>query len=166
MKVGGELAVMRDSAVTSQSDLFRGELFALPILLLALLLVFRGLRAALMPIIGALVTVAGALLLLRAVTGITDVSGYAVDVVALFGIALAVDYSLLMVNRFREERAAGHDAAAAVARTVETAGRTITYLGDDRDRVPGRAVRVRRPDVQLAGHRRHRHHPDRRCSPG
>jgi putative drug exporter of the RND superfamily len=127
VKVGGELAVMRDSAVTSQSDLFRGELFALPVLLLALLLVFRGLRAALLPILGSLVSVAGALLLLRAVTGITDVSGYAVDVVALFGLALSVDYSLLMVNRFREERAAGHDAAGAVVRSVETAGRTITY---------------------------------------
>ena len=127
VKVGGELAVMRDSAVTSQSDLFRGELFALPVLLLALLLVFRGLRAALLPILGSLVSVAGALLLLRAVTGITDVSGYAVDVVALFGLALSVDYSLLMVNRFREERAAGHDAADAVVRSVETAGRTITY---------------------------------------
>ena len=127
VKVGGELAVMRDSAVTSQSDLFRGELFALPVLLLALLLVFRGLRAALLPILGSLVSVAGALLLLRAVTGITDVSGYAVDVVALFGLALSVDYSLLMVNRFREERAAGHGAAGAVVRSVETAGRTIAY---------------------------------------
>jgi putative drug exporter of the RND superfamily len=127
VKVGGELAVMRDSAVTSQSDLFRGELFALPVLLLALLLVFRGLRAALLPILGSLVTVAGALLLLRAATGITDVSGYAVDVVALFGLALSVDYSLLMVNRFREERAAGHGASDAVVRSVGTAGRTITY---------------------------------------
>ena len=49
------------------------------------------------------------------------------NVVALFGLALSVDYSLLMVNRFREERAAGHDAAGAVVRSVETAGRTITY---------------------------------------
>jgi putative drug exporter of the RND superfamily len=127
VKVGGELAVMRDTAVTSQSDLFRGELIALPVLLLALLLVFRGLRAALLPVLGALVTVAGALLLLLAVTGVLDVSGYAVDVVALFGLALSVDYSLLMVNRFREERGAGHGAADAVVRSVEAAGRTITY---------------------------------------
>ena len=91
-------------------------------------------------------------------------SGYAVNVVALFGLALAVDYSLLMVNRFREERAAGHGAAGAVVRSVETAGRTITYLRGDRDGVAGRAVRVRRPDVQLAGHRRDRHHAGRRCS--
>jgi RND superfamily putative drug exporter len=127
VKVGGELAVMRDSAVTSQSDLFRGELIALPVLLLALLLVFRGLRAALLPVLGALVTVAGALLLLLVVTGVINVSGYAVDVVALFGLALSVDYSLLMVNRFREERGAGHDAADAVVRSVQTAGRTITF---------------------------------------
>jgi RND superfamily putative drug exporter len=119
-KVGGELAVMRDSAVTSQSDLFRGELIALPVLLLALLLVFRGLRAALLPVLGAL-------LLLLVVTGVINVSGYAVDVVALFGLALSVDYSLLMVNRLREERGAGHDAADAVVRSVQTAGRTITF---------------------------------------
>ncbi len=127
VKVGGELAVMRDGAVTSKSDLVRGELIALPILLVALLLVFRGLRAAVIPILGALVTAAGALLLLLVVTGVIDVSGYAVDVVALFGLALSVDYSLLMVNRFREERGAGYDAADAVVRTVAAAGRTITY---------------------------------------
>jgi RND superfamily putative drug exporter len=127
VKVGGELAVMRDGAVTSESDLVRGELIALPILLVALLLVFRGLRAAVIPILGALVTAAGALLLLLVVTGVIDVSGYAVDVVALFGLALSVDYSLLMVNRFREERGAGYDAADAVVRAVAAAGRTITY---------------------------------------
>lgn len=127
VKVGGELAVMRDAAVTSQSDLLRGELIALPVLLLALLLVFRGLRAALLPVLGALVTAAGALLLLLAVTSVIDVSGYAVDVVALFGLALSVDYSLLMVNRFREERGAGHSPPDAVVRSVEAAGRTITY---------------------------------------
>jgi RND superfamily putative drug exporter len=128
-KVGGELAVSRDQMAATQSDLVKGELIALPILLLALFFVFRGWRSALMPVMGALVTVAGALLILLGVTKVIDVGGYAIDVVALFGIALAVDYSLLIVNRFREERAAdaGGDLAAAVARTVETAGRTISF---------------------------------------
>ena len=113
----------------TQTDLVKGELIALPILLLALLFVFRGWRSALMPVISALVTVAGALLILLAVTKAIDVGGYAIDVVALFGIALAVDYSLLMVSRFREERAAALEAdlAPAVTRTVQTAGRTITF---------------------------------------
>jgi RND superfamily putative drug exporter len=125
--VGGDLAVMHDQELTMSSDLVHGEAIALPILLVALLLVFRGVRAALIPVLGALVTVAGALLLLLGVTGFLDVSSYAVDVVALFGIALAVDYSLLIVNRFREERGAGHDVADAVARSIAAAGRTITF---------------------------------------
>lgn len=65
---------------------------------------FRGRRAALLPLAGALVTVtvAGALLLLLAATEFIDVASYAVDVIALFGLALAVDHSLLIVSRFRE----------------------------------------------------------------
>ncbi|MEP7193944.1 MAG: MMPL family transporter [Actinomycetota bacterium] len=62
-----------------------------------------GLRPALLPIIAAFATMAGSLLVLLGMTQVTDVGGYAVDVVILFGLALAVDYSLLMVNRYREE---------------------------------------------------------------
>jgi putative drug exporter of the RND superfamily len=127
VKVGGDLAVMRDEMMATQSDLYKGELIALPILLLALLLVFRGWRAAVLPIFAALVTSAGALLLLLGVTHITDVASYAVDVVILFGLALAVDYSLLMVNRFREERAAGAGVPAAVELAASRAGRTVTF---------------------------------------
>jgi RND superfamily putative drug exporter len=127
VKVGGQLAVMHEEMKTSQNDLVRGQIITLPILLIALLFVFRGFRAAVLPILGALVTVAGALLLLLGVTKIVDVASYAVDVVALFGLALAVDYSLLMVNRFREERGAGHDVPTAVEHTTAAAGRTITF---------------------------------------
>ena len=88
---------------------------------------FRGWRAALVPLAGALVTVAGALLLLLAATEFIDVASYAVDVIALFGLALAVDYSLLIVSRFREERADGTDVPTAVERTVTTAGRTLVF---------------------------------------
>ena len=125
--VGGELAVLHEQMTAAQHDLVRGEMLALPILLLALLLVFRGFRAAVLPIVAALVTVAGALLLLLSVSGAVDLAGYAVDVVALFGLALSVDYSLLMVTRFREERAAGHGVDDAVVRTVTAAGRTIAF---------------------------------------
>jgi putative drug exporter of the RND superfamily len=125
--VGGDLAVMRDEMASSEGDLIRGELIALPILLLALLFVFRGWRSALLPLAGALATVAGALLLLRAATNFLDVAGYAVDVVVLFGLGLAVDYSLLMISRFREERAHGTDVAHAVELAVTRAGRTIVF---------------------------------------
>jgi RND superfamily putative drug exporter len=125
--VGGDLAVSRDGMAASQNDLVRGELIALPILLIALFFIFGGLRAALLPIFAALATTAGALLLLMAMTHVTDVASYAVDVIILFGLALAVDYSLLMVNRFREARAAGEDITAAVEHTTGTAGRTVTF---------------------------------------
>jgi len=125
--VGGDLAVSRDGMAASQNDLYRGELIALPILLIALFFIFGGLRAALLPIFAALATTAGALLLLMGMTHLTDVASYAVDVIILFGLALAVDYSLLMVNRFREDRAAGEDITAAVEHTVGTAGRTVTF---------------------------------------
>src|SRR3954447_8628608 len=127
IRVGGDLGVFRDGMATTQRDLLVGELIALPLLLVALFFVFHGVRPALLPLAGALVTTAGALLLLLGVTQFTDVASYAVDVVILFGLALAVDYSLLIVNRFREERAAGADARAALERTTASAGRTITF---------------------------------------
>jgi RND superfamily putative drug exporter len=61
VQVGGELGVMRDGMTSSQRDLMRGEIIALPVLLIALILIFGGLRAALLPVVGALVTSAGAL---------------------------------------------------------------------------------------------------------
>ena len=127
VRVGGDLAFNRDSMTQMQKDLMMGEAIALPILLIALIFVFRGFRVALIPIAGALVTVAGALLLTLATTTVMDVGSYAVDVITLFGIALSVDYSLLMANRFREQRAAGADVLEATARTTATAGRTIAF---------------------------------------
>jgi putative drug exporter of the RND superfamily len=127
VKVGGDLAVSRDVMRAISRDLYLGELIALPILLLGLIFVFRGVRVAFIPLAGALVTVAGAMLLLLGTTYVMDVGSYAVDVVVLFGIALAVDYSLLMANRFREERAAGGQVVKVTARTTAAAGRTITF---------------------------------------
>jgi RND superfamily putative drug exporter len=127
VQVGGDLGVNQDGMVASEKDLMRGEAIALPILLFALFFIFRGWRAALLPIAAALSTVSGALILLMGMTHVTDVAQYSVDVITLFGLALAVDYSLLMVNRFREARASGADVAAAVEYTGATAGRTITF---------------------------------------
>ena len=127
VRVGGDLAFSRDQMSQMSKDLMMGEAVAMPILLLALVFVFRGVRVALIPIAGALVTVAGALLLLLGTTTVLDVGSFAVDVITLFGIALAVDYSLLMANRFREQRAAGADVQEATAQTTATAGRTITF---------------------------------------
>ena len=127
VQVGGDLGVNRDGMVASYNDLLRGEAVALPVLVLALFFIFRGWRAAMLPIAAALVTTAGALILLMGMTHVTDIAQYSVDVIILFGLALAVDYSLLMVNRFREARAAGAGVTAAVEYTAATAGRTVTF---------------------------------------
>ncbi len=127
VKVGGDLAFGRDVMNQTSTDLLMGEAVALPLLLIALGLVFRSVRLALIPLAGALVTVAGAMLLLLAATNVMDVGSYAIDVVTLFGLALAVDYSLLMTNRFRERRAAGSDSRQATVETTAAAGRTITF---------------------------------------
>jgi putative drug exporter of the RND superfamily len=127
VQVGGDLGVNRDNMVASQNDLYRGEAIALPVLLIALFFIFRGWRAAMLPLAAALATVSGALILLMAMTHVTDIATYSVDVITLFGLALAVDYSLLMVKRFREARAAGAGVPAAVEFTAATAGRTVTF---------------------------------------
>ena len=127
VQVGGDLGQMKDGMAAIQNDLFRGSEIALPILLVALVFMFGGLRAALLPVFGALAAAAGTLLVLLGVTYVTNVAPYAVDVVMLLGLGLAVDYSLLMVNRFREARAAGLTVAEAVERTAATAGRTVTF---------------------------------------
>ena len=127
VQVGGYLGVNSDGMVASYNDLLRGEAVALPVLVLALFFIFRGWRAAMLPIAAALGTTAGALILLMGMTHVTSIAQYSVDVITLFGLALAVDYSLLMVNRFREARAAGADVPAAVEYTAATAGRTVTF---------------------------------------
>ena len=85
--------------------------------------------AAVTPLLVAIVAVAGALLILLGVSEVADISAYSVNVVTMLGLGLAVDYSLLVISRFREERAAGLDLPAAIERTLATAGRTVAFSG-------------------------------------
>ena len=127
VKVGGDAGAMADNMTASESDLLRASLLAFPVLLVALFFIFRGLRAALVPIIAALAAMGTTFIALLGVTYVTSLAPYATDVVMLLGLGLAVDYSLLMVNRFREARATGASVAAATQHTVATAGRTVTF---------------------------------------
>jgi RND superfamily putative drug exporter len=117
---------MNDSA---KSDLARAELIGLPLVLLIMLLIFRSLRVGVIPLLVALVSIAGSLLILLGFASITSVSVFAANVVTMLGLGLAVDYSLLAISRFREERGRGIDVPGAVERTVATAGRTILFSG-------------------------------------
>jgi RND superfamily putative drug exporter len=127
VQVGGDAAVTADMNSGLSNDLIRGGLISFPILLIALVFIFGGLRAALLPLIGALTTMTGALLALLGISYLTSLSRLVLDVVLLFGLALAVDYGLLMVSRFREARACGADIAGAVAHAGATAGRTVAF---------------------------------------
>ena len=102
----------------SENDLLRGEAIALPIAFVAMIFLLGGLRAAGMPFLVALAGVITSLAVLVAATMLGDVSIFSINVVNMLGIGLGIDYGLLMINRFREERGRGRDLHDAVARTV------------------------------------------------
>jgi RND superfamily putative drug exporter len=124
--VGGGPLQDREFEDQVQADLSRAELFSLPVVLVLLLVVFGGIVAAGLPVLVALVGVAGSLLALLGISALTDVSVYSVNVVTMLGLGLAVDYALLLVSRFREERTRD-GLPAAVEAAVATAGRTVVF---------------------------------------
>jgi uncharacterized membrane protein YdfJ with MMPL/SSD domain len=128
-RVGGAVAFQQTTDELTEKDLARGEMYAMPILLLLLLLIFRGAVAASLPMIIGLLSVLGALTTTRVIAGATEVSTFAVNTITLLGLGMAIDYSLLMVSRYREEIAAGHSTVTAVSRTVASAGRTVLISG-------------------------------------
>jgi RND superfamily putative drug exporter len=125
--VGGFAAVFHEVGTTIEDDLVRAESIALPITLVLLLLVFGSVVAASLPLaIGAL-SVVGTFAVLRILTTFTDLSIFSLNLTTAMGLGLAIDYSLFVVSRYREELRAGHEPAAAVQRTVRTAGRTVAF---------------------------------------
>jgi putative drug exporter of the RND superfamily len=107
----------------------KGELLALPFLLIILLLVFRSPIAAAIPLAFGAITVVASRGILYFFTGWFEIDAFALTVCSMMGLALGVDYSLLMVSRFREELAAGSDAAEAARLTRRHAGRTVCFAG-------------------------------------
>ena len=123
------LAVGGDFDRYLQADLHRAEFISLPLALILLLLVFATVVAALLPLgVGGLAVVgglAGVGLLAR----VTDVSTYATNIVTLIGLGVAIDYSLFIVNRFREELARGRGVEESLSITMATSGRAVTFSG-------------------------------------
>ncbi|RFU41492.1 MMPL family transporter [Actinomadura logoneensis] len=130
VRFGGVTAMTEQVNARAGRDIARAESVSMPLLVVLLVVVFGSLVAASLPLaVGGLVAL-GSFAVLRAVTAVTDVSTFAVNVVTILGLGLAIDYGLLMVTRFRDElRADGSDLDAAVARTVATAGRTVAVSG-------------------------------------
>ncbi|MBU3701951.1 MAG: MMPL family transporter, partial [Acidimicrobiia bacterium] len=123
--LGGSDAVFADIGRTIGGDLLRAELIAIPLTLVLLLFVFRSLVAALLPLFVGVIAIFGTLLSLFIIGSVTDVSIYAVNLTTALGLGLAIDYSLFIVSRFREELHAGHSVEESVVRTVNSAGRTV-----------------------------------------
>ncbi|MFD4355683.1 MMPL family transporter [Nocardia sp. NPDC058518] len=127
VRAGGFAMLMHETVQQSKTDIAKGEAIAFPLTLIALLFVFGGLVAASLPLlvaIGTVLTTMGALWLL---TLFTPLSVTATNVATLLGLGLAIDYSLLIVNRYRDELADGRTPAGAVATTLRTAGRTVAF---------------------------------------
>ncbi|SEB54119.1 putative drug exporter of the RND superfamily [Nocardioides exalbidus] len=134
--VGGPLLAEEAFAEQAISDAARGEGVAVVVLLVVLVLALGGIAAGVLPVVTALASVAGALLVLASLARLTPVSDYAVNVVTLLGLGLAVDYALLVLARFREERARQGRrtdeqgaVADALATTLATAGRAVLVSG-------------------------------------
>ena len=124
--VGGAAvgAVQINDAVIK--DLGFAELLAFPVLMGLSLLFFRG-RAALMPLLVGIATVLGTFLALTAVNRLYGLSVFALNLVIGLGLGLAIDYTLFLLTRFREELARGAEVDAALARTLTHAGRSILF---------------------------------------
>jgi RND superfamily putative drug exporter len=127
VRVGGSLGVQDEIEGRVNHDVLISESIALPISLAVLVLVFGGLVAALLPLVVGLTSIITTMLVLLLLTSITDVSVHALTVATAFGLGLSIDFGLLMVSRFREERGRGRDHESAIIATVTTAGRTIIF---------------------------------------
>jgi len=125
----GNIAITHDFNEILESDLQRAEIVSLPLALVLLLLVFSTIVAALLTLGVGILAVVGGVAGTFALTRITDVSQYALNVVTLIGLGVAIDYSLFIVNRFREELRKGASVDDAIARAMSTAGRAIAFSG-------------------------------------
>lgn len=127
--VGGLAAGFNEVNDTVRTDLVRAELIAFPLLALLLLIVFRGVIAASIPLLVGMVSVGGTFLALLVMSKFVDTSVFALNITTAMGLGLAVDYGLLMVSRYREELERNGATRESHRRLVESAGRTIVFSG-------------------------------------
>jgi putative drug exporter of the RND superfamily len=127
--VSGQPAIQRDLDPVFSRDLARGESIALPIALAVLLAVFGLSLAATIPFLFAAATITGTLGIVFIVAHHMTMATYVTNLVQLIGLGIAIDYSLLIVYRFREELERGGTKDAAIVRTMETAGRAVLFSG-------------------------------------
>ena len=127
MTVGGAAVAQAQVNDQVEEDLRRAELLAFPLLFLLSLLFFRSLVAALLPLLVGGLAIVGTFLMLRIASEVGSVSIFALNLVTGLGLGLAIDYSLFMVSRYREEIARTGPGLEAMRRTMATAGRTVLF---------------------------------------
>lgn len=127
--IGGDEPQAQETNTTSGQDTLRAELATLPFVLIALIIVFGGILAALLPLIAAVAAVAGSFAMVLLFSTFLNLDSTVMSVVSLLGLGLSIDYGLLLVARYRDELVAGHTPDEAAARTWATAGRTILFSG-------------------------------------
>jgi RND superfamily putative drug exporter len=127
VRPGGLSAVYHDVNVIIEEDTKKADAIAIPVTLVLLILVFGSVVAALLPLAVGLLAIIGTFLVLTVVASMTEVSIYALSLTTAMGLGLAIDYSLFIVSRYREELRNGLAPDDAVRRSVVTAGRTVTF---------------------------------------
>ncbi len=124
---GGYALTNQELNERTTSDLERAELLAFPLLLLLSFWFFRGLVAALLPLLVGGFAIVLAFLGLRLIDQFTPISVFALNLISGMGLGLGIDYSLFVLYRYREELAGGADTHEAIARTLRTVGRTVLF---------------------------------------
>jgi uncharacterized membrane protein YdfJ with MMPL/SSD domain len=128
--LGGFAVSFEEVNDQARSDLTKAELIAFPLLAILLLLAFRGLVAAAIPLLLGVISILGTFLVLRVMSGAVGTSLFALNIATALSLGLAVDYGLLMVSRYREELdRAGAPTREAHRRMVQSAGRTVLFSG-------------------------------------
>ncbi len=121
--------ITKDSAEQSEKDLQKAELVSLPIVALVLVLVFASIVAAGMPLLVAGLAIPSSLAIIYIVAQQVEMSIFVLNIATMLGLALAIDYSLFIVSRYREELRRGRTVAEAVERAVATAGKAVAFSG-------------------------------------
>ena len=127
VQLGGPAQASVELFDQTEKDLVKAEAIAFPIVLVLLVLIFGGIVAATLPLVLGGVVVLGVFLVLRILTGFTDVSVLATNVASGLGLGLSIDYSLFLITRYREELRAGATTEAALVTAMRTAGRTVLF---------------------------------------
>jgi putative drug exporter of the RND superfamily len=127
VRAGGPAMAYVQINTQTKQDLLVMESIAIPLSFLVLVWVFGGLLAAALPVAVGLLAIAGTTAVLRTIALTNEVSIFALNLAVALGLALALDYTLLIISRFREERADGAALGTALTRTMATAGRTVLF---------------------------------------